>query len=76
MKKVLVRGPALSRSGYGEHARYVLRALRSSEDVDLYLVNTNWGETSWLFEDNEERKWIDSLLMKTHSCYNDKSILA
>ena len=65
MKKVLVRGPALSRSGYGEHTRFVLRALRTSEDVDLYFVNTNWGETSWLFEDNEERKWIDSLLLKT-----------
>jgi glycosyltransferase involved in cell wall biosynthesis len=65
MKKVLVRGPALSRSGYGEHTRYVLRALRTSKDVDLYFVNTNWGETSWLFEDNEERKWIDSLLLKT-----------
>lgn len=66
MKKVLVRGPALSRSGYGEHTRFVLRALRDVEDeFDVYLINTPWGQTSWLYEDNDERKWIDSLLMKT-----------
>ena len=65
MKKVLVRGPVLSRSGYGEHARFLLRSLRQSGDFDIYLINTPWGATSWLYEDNEERAWIDSLLMKT-----------
>lgn len=66
MKKVLVRGPVLSRSGYGEHARFLLRALRAHEDeYDVYLINTPWGQTSWLYEDSEERKWVDSLLMKT-----------
>ena len=66
MKKVLVRAPALSQSGYGEHARFVLRALRSREDLfDIYLVTTNWGQTGWLWEENEERRWIDSLLQKT-----------
>lgn len=65
MKKVIVRGPALSRSGYGEHARFLLRALRSSGEFDIYLINTPWGSTSWRFEDDEERDWIDSLLLKT-----------
>ena len=65
-QKVLVRGPALSQSGYGEHARFVLRALKSHEDIfDIYLQNLNWGKTSWLWEDTEERKWVDSLLFKT-----------
>jgi len=32
-KKILVRGPALSQSGYGEHARMVLRALKEREDL-------------------------------------------
>ena len=37
MKRVLVRGPALSQSGYGEHTRLVLRALRSrEEELELY----------------------------------------
>lgn len=65
MKKVLVRGPALSRSGYGEQCRFALRALRNSEDVDVYLINTNWGATGWLYEDTEERKWIDDTILKT-----------
>lgn len=65
MKKVLVKGPALSRSGYGEQCRFALRALRSSEDVDVYLINTGWGATGWLYEDTEERKWIDDTILKT-----------
>ena len=66
MKKILVKGPALSQSGYGEHARFVLRALRSRAGLfDIYLININWGDMSWIWEDNEERKWIDSLLAKT-----------
>jgi len=64
--KTLVRAPALSQSGYGEHARFVLRALRTKEDIfDIYLENLSWGQTSWLWEDTEERQWIDFVLMKT-----------
>jgi glycosyltransferase involved in cell wall biosynthesis len=71
MKKVLVKGPALSHSGYGEHARFVLRSLKSQQDVfDIYLININWGQTSWLTEDNEERQWIDFLLNKTINFLN------
>jgi len=66
IKKILVRGPALTRSGYGEHTRFVLRSLRSRQDkFDIYLHTTNWGETGWLKDDDEERKWMDSLLVKT-----------
>lgn len=66
MKNIIVRGPALSNSGYGEQTRFALRALRENQDkYDIYLINTGWGATSWLIEDNEERAWIDSLLQKT-----------
>lgn len=65
-KKVIVRCPALSLSGYGHHARVVLRSLRKYEDFfDIYLNNINWGKTGWIYEDNEERRWLDSLLIKT-----------
>ena len=64
MAKVIVRGPALSQSGYGEHCRSVLNSLKET-DHDLYLVNVGWGETGWVYEDTEERKWIDSLIIKT-----------
>jgi glycosyltransferase involved in cell wall biosynthesis len=66
MKKVIVRGPALSQSGYGEHTRLVLRSLRSRSDIfDVYLININWGQTGWIWEETEERQWIDHLLQKT-----------
>ena len=65
-KKILVNGPALSQSGYGEHTRFLLRSLKTREDIfDIYLNNINWGKTNWLFEDDEERQWIDFLLQKT-----------
>jgi len=65
-KKVLVRGPALTSSGYGEHARLILRALRSrTEQIDLFFENINWGQTGFLVEDSEERRWMDFLLVKT-----------
>ena len=66
MKKVIVKGPALSQSGYGEHTRFILRSLRSQPELfDVYLININWGQTSWIWEDTEERQWFDHLLAKT-----------
>ena len=65
-KKLLVRGPALSRSGYGEQCRFALRSLRAHENIfDIYLLVTNWGHTGWMIEDNEERRWLDDLAKKT-----------
>jgi glycosyltransferase involved in cell wall biosynthesis len=64
-KTVLVRGPALSQSGYGEHTRFVLRALRMREDeFDIHILPTGWGETGWLALDDEERVWIDGQVNK------------
>jgi len=65
-KKVLVRGPALTQSGYGEHARIVLRALRKYEDVfDIFLQPTRWGQTGVLVESKEENSWMHHLVRKT-----------
>lgn len=67
MRKIIVRGPALSRSGYGEQTRFALRSLRAYEDeFDIFLVNTNWGHTGWDWEDTEERRWVDEVITKTH----------
>jgi len=64
-KTVLVRGPALSQSGYGEHTRFVLRALRMKEDIlNIHILPTKWGETGWLALDDEERHWIDEQVNK------------
>jgi len=64
--KVLVRGPALTRTGYGEHCRFVLRALKqASENIDIYLIPVNWGQSNWIWENNEEREWLDQIIRKT-----------
>ena len=67
MKKVFVRGPILSRSGYGEHARFLMRSLRKYEGrlFDIYAHSTNWGHTGWEIEDDEERQWLDNIFKKT-----------
>lgn len=65
-KSVIVKGPALSQSGYGVQTRFALKALRQYEEYfDIYLINTPWGATGWIWEENEEREWIDNLLRKT-----------
>jgi glycosyltransferase involved in cell wall biosynthesis len=72
MKKVLVRGPVLTRSGYGEHSRLILRALRHREDLfDIYAIPVNWGKTGWIYEDTEERRWLDMIIGKT-AIYNQQ----
>ena len=65
MKKILVSGPVLSQSGYGEQSRFALRALRSRPDLyDIYINPLSWGQTTWITEDSEERRWIDSCIKK------------
>ncbi len=65
-KKIFVRGPMLSQSGYGEQARFALRALRSREDIfDIHLQPIRWGETGWIWEDNEFRRWMDARIAHT-----------
>tara|TARA_R110002124_G_scaffold89937_9_gene229800 strand:+ start:8752 stop:10803 length:2052 start_codon:yes stop_codon:yes gene_type:complete len=66
-QKVLVKGPVLTQSGYGEQARFALRALRSKEsELDIYIIPTAWGQTGWISVANEERTWIDQCIAKTH----------
>ena len=65
-KRVLLKGPLLTRSGYGEQARFALRSLRSREDLfEIFIQPLNWGQTSWTNEISEERAWIDQTIEKT-----------
>ena len=67
-KNIILKGPILTRSGYGEQARFALRSLRSREDLyNVFIQPLKWGETSWICESNEERSWIDQTIEKTIS---------
>jgi glycosyltransferase involved in cell wall biosynthesis len=64
MKKVLLIGPVFNQSGYGEHARNVMRALRKNSNIDLYLLATAWAKTSIVSEDTEEHSFFKYCLQK------------
>ena len=67
MKKVLIRGPILTRTGYGEQARFAYRALKSRPDLfDVYVIPTAWGQTGWMIEDTEERHELDEKITSTN----------
>ena len=71
-KRIIVRGPCLSQSGYGEQTRYALRALRSREDLfDIYIMPTNWGQTGWVWEQSEFRTWMDTRILETQLQLNN-----
>tara|TARA_A100001515_G_scaffold77288_1_gene61383 strand:- start:17405 stop:18664 length:1260 start_codon:yes stop_codon:yes gene_type:complete len=65
-KKILLRAPLLTRSGYGEQARFALRSLRSREDIfDIYIQPLQWGTTSWIASTDDERAWIDERIERS-----------
>lgn len=76
-KKIVIRGPILTRSGYGEQTRFAYRSLKSRPDLfEVYLIPTGWGNTSWITDDTEERKDIDNAIATTtshvQSCQQNK----
>ena len=53
-------------SGYGEQSRFALRALRKHEDkFDIFIVPIPWGNTNWINDNDEERKWMDRHILRT-----------
>ena len=74
-KKVYVRAPVLSQSGYGEQSRFALRALRSRSDLfDIYIQPITWGQTGWVWEDTEFRRWMDEKIAKTQQLISDNQL--
>jgi glycosyltransferase involved in cell wall biosynthesis len=75
-KKIFVKGPVLSQSGYGEQARFALRALRSKENLfEVFIQPITWGETGWIWEDNEFRQWMDERISATAFLAQQKNLM-
>src|SRR3990167_3963792 len=53
MKKILLKAPVLTGSGYGTHARQVARWLMSRQDVEARVELLPWGDTSWIVSDSD-----------------------
>lgn len=61
-RKLLFVGPVLTASGYGVHARQLLRALHASDSYDITVESLRWGETPFLSDPDLE--WIRQLAAK------------
>ena len=47
MKKVVLRAPLLSKSGYGEHSRQVFKYLLTKPNLEIITQIVPWGITPW-----------------------------
>ena len=70
---VLVTAPVMTRSGYGAHARDIVRALISLDEFDLRIFPVRWGSTPWnaLDENDDNDKPIIERLLKSPNLEND-----
>jgi len=64
-KKVLLRGPVLTQSGYGVHARQIAKWLLSKSDIDLHIQALPWGDTPWLIDKNMDGGFVGQIMEKT-----------
>ena len=59
-KKILVVAPALSRSGYGEQARFAIKCLASApSEFEVFIQNIPWGRSGWIDNNHPDRSYID-----------------
>ena len=47
LKKVLIRAPILSKSGYGVHSRQLFQYLLGKTNIDVHTQVVPWGITPW-----------------------------
>jgi len=67
-RTVLLKGPVLSRSGYGEQSRFALRSLLSRPDLfEVYIINIPWGKTGQISSTDEESTFIHENIIKTQA---------
>ena len=64
MKKVLIRGPLLSQSGYGVHSRQIFKWLLS-EGYDISCQVLPWGITPWYLNQESLNGLIGEIMKRT-----------
>ena len=65
MKKVLLRAPLLSKSGYGVHCRQVFRYLLNKKDIDLKVQILSWGITPWYLKEEDLGGLVGEIIKKS-----------
>jgi hypothetical protein len=64
MKKLIFRGPVQTASGYGVHARMLLKVLDESGKFDITVMSVPWGVTPLIYDDTLQQKRIRELASK------------
>ena len=70
MKKVVIRGPLITQSGYGVHSRQVAKWLvekSKSKQIDLTCQCVNWGNTQWKLNENDDDGLIGEIMRHSKS---------
>ena len=61
-KKVLLRAPLLTNSGYGVHSRQIFDWLNTRDDIELVVECLQWGRTSWILAPELEGGLIGKIM--------------
>lgn len=75
MKRVVIRAPLLSASGYGVHSRQIARWLLAKHDageIDLTMQPVQWGITPWYLEASAKDGLIGRILSLSKATPTDK----
>ena len=69
--KILIRGPLLSMSGYGNHARQIFELVKAAKpDAEIFCDVLAWGNTSWILsQDFCSDNIFDQIIQKTMLSY-------
>ncbi len=67
MKKLLFWGPVLTASGYGEHARQLLKSLVDSGQFDVSVESVGWGHTPLISDEDDFVRRIEHLVSKRNA---------
>lgn len=72
MKRVILRGPSMTQSGYGVHCRQVASWLLSRNDIDVKFQALPWGDTPWVLNKQAYGGLIDKITKNTVELSIDK----
>ena len=65
MKRIVVRGPMMTQSGYGVHCRQVVAWLLSKPGIEVKFQALPWGDTPWILDPNFSNGLIDKIAKNT-----------
>ena len=74
MKKVIIRAPLLSYSGYGTHSRQIFKWLLGRRDFDVIAQVVNWGNTTWMINPEMENGLIEEVMKRSSPVIQDADI--